>query len=547
MTLLKYSDLNTASSSHAGTTTASTVTASVSSSGNDATYDQLVSGSYTSPFLTMAGILAAVPRHLSHDVSISVGAGTFAPALIGGFVGGGYASGNYIGLTINGHYTNITPTTGVASGTAGSGTTTTSLVKPTAAANWTASDLIGSFLKITGGGGAGTSIHPVIRPILANTTTSLTIDAVTGMDDTTTFAIVSPDTELDAEQVISSNRAPITLRGLHLSATGVTHLVSTLSNSTVIIDGCLIDGTSVADSIYCLKDSNVSVTNCVFGEDASVKIDQCSPHADLTNLYMDGSGPAFVTDCESVEAHITSINATGYVLKAVSIGSLAAEVSADDGAATPVYLEAVKYCTAVGTNKMTGSGNTGYGIQIESGGLYLLAGSDITGGTGDVLISGSATTWANLNSGTYGSAEANGTSVIVNPSGSKALVSGNKLFLGSVDISGRLLKYGYDNLSSNLVVPTFTASESYNMESNGVRGILECICNSASASVVLPSGCAIAGVIVGVVNRGSQPVTITPPGSGTIDGGASTTVAAGAAKLWVSLNGHGGNDFWTLS
>ena len=70
--------------------------------------------------------------------------------------------------TYSGTLSQITPTTGVASGTAGASTTPTSLDKPTAAANWTSSDLLGSFVRIVGGAGAGE-----VRPVLPHRNTAI--------------------------------------------------------------------------------------------------------------------------------------------------------------------------------------------------------------------------------------------------------------------------------------------------------------------------------------------------------------------------------------
>lgn len=78
----------------------------------------------------------------------------------------------------------INPTSGVNQGTAGAGTTTTVMVKPTAVENWTADELIKKVLVITSGGGSGQ-----VRGITANTATTLTVAAITGMDNTSVFEL----------------------------------------------------------------------------------------------------------------------------------------------------------------------------------------------------------------------------------------------------------------------------------------------------------------------------------------------------------------------
>jgi hypothetical protein len=136
-------------------------------------------------------------------------------------------------------------------------------------------------------------------------------------------------------------------------------------------------------------------------------------------------------------------------------------------------------------------------------------------------------------------------------------VYGNRLFMGNIDVSGRTLLYGYLNLAANLSAPTLTGTQNLTMSdglidggAGGLNGLplgcLEVICNSATATITLPSGAAIAGSVCVIVNRGSQLVTVSAPAPGTINGGATTTVASGAAKMFISLNGNGGLNFWTL-
>jgi hypothetical protein len=98
-------------------------------------------------------------------------------------------------LTIQGKTALATLTSGVNTGRAGVGTSSTSLVKPTGAANWTADNMNGKFLRITGGAGHVGGLQ--LRPILANSTTAVTVAAVAGMDSTTTFEIVTLASSFD--------------------------------------------------------------------------------------------------------------------------------------------------------------------------------------------------------------------------------------------------------------------------------------------------------------------------------------------------------------
>ena len=89
--------------------------------------------------------------------------------------------------TVLGKMKAVVPTTGVASGAAGVGTTTTSVVKPTGSANWTASNLVGKLARfpVTN---ASPSATPICRVITANTTTAFTMAALSGVAAGSAFA-----------------------------------------------------------------------------------------------------------------------------------------------------------------------------------------------------------------------------------------------------------------------------------------------------------------------------------------------------------------------
>jgi hypothetical protein len=174
--------------------TEAAITLAVSSGGSDtpslARPARLLGGDYSSvPFATPQAAIDSLPKGLNHDVVVAISAGTFSGAAMQGFVGQGR-------LDFHGATALATITSGSNAGTAGSGTSTTSMNKPTAASNWTSADLRGKFLLITSGGGAsGDASFPTIRPIKSNTTTSLTVSSVVGMDSTTIFQIVDMATE----------------------------------------------------------------------------------------------------------------------------------------------------------------------------------------------------------------------------------------------------------------------------------------------------------------------------------------------------------------
>lgn len=509
------------------------------------------SGNYTSiPYKTISGAVLRLPYLLRHDAFISLSAEPHAGASISGIAGGSAS----IGLTINGAWSAVVPTTGVASGTAGSGSGATGINKPTGAANWTASNLVGKFVKLTGGGGAGSDPvnQPVVRPIKSNTTSRLNIDTATGVDETTTFEIVTPGSTItdEGEDVcfyLQRNTVPVTIRGVKFSnPSALDHLVESIGNASLTLDGCLFDFQTSSNSVYSYRDEEVLLSNIVISGDADVQVISSSRYVEgRALLAIDGAGPVRFDKCLSGKMQITADSNTGSAFRATAMQYLEVEASCADCGATPIYLESISYCEAVGTNKLVGTGNTGYGVQIEKSGRYTLTGSTITGGTGDVYFMSHAVTWSNLAGGTYGIAEEHAGSAVANATYGKSLKYGNYLFDGSIDVSGRLLLYGYLNQSANLSVANLSDATPYNMESQGVRGVAWINSTSASAICVLPSNAAIAGVLCGVVNVGSQLVTVQAPAGGALTGTA--TVAAGAAAMFISVGSNSGKDFVRVS
>lgn len=103
------------------------------------------------PFATIQAAIDALPTNVIHSCAINVGAGTFATFEIRDKNLGTY-NYNWNLFQLNGTPIASTPTTGPASGTATGGSTNTLVL---AAAGWTVDDLVGKFVEITAGPGAG--------------------------------------------------------------------------------------------------------------------------------------------------------------------------------------------------------------------------------------------------------------------------------------------------------------------------------------------------------------------------------------------------------
>jgi len=506
--------------------------------------------------LTLAAALASLPRVLLHQVFVTVGAGTFDGATVSGFSGGGFDGTNDIGLRIVGTFANVTPTTGVATGTAGAGTSATSMVKPTLAANWTASDLVGKFLYVTGGGGAGSTYFPTVRPILANTTTTLTVDSISGLDSTSVFSIVTPSTllrEIADEATclrICFNSCPVFVVGFDFAPVAqAEYLARSYSNGPVTLEGCYFDQPTDIASVSSTNDSEFYVKNYKMAAAADMKVERCAKYASVTNSYMTGQGEVYFEDCATVNAYLRSTASASTVLRMEKILTGTAEVVASTGgggATTPtVYLEGISNFEATGTNKLTGTGNAGYGLQIEGHGRYNLTGSTITGTGGDVLFFDNLVTWTNLGGLTYGIATEHSGSAFANSTYGKALHYGNHLHYGAQDYSARCLHYGHINESANLAVVSLTDATPYDMGDHDLCGTIHIYSTHAGAIVVLNDACAIAGVKLTIANTGTHQATAQAPAGGSIVG--SAVVAAGSAATFVSLSTNDGKDFLRIS
>jgi hypothetical protein len=144
-------------------------------------------------------------------------------------------------------YPAFSPATGVASGTAGVGTTSTLVVKPTATADWTASNLVGKYLKVTGGGGY-VGGGDMLRLIEANGVTTLSVSALAGMNSTTTFELVSrtgsPNIDLDVQfpKTWKPGAKKLYYRTADGASLGPFYRAHDKSGATITSDATLVEG-----------------------------------------------------------------------------------------------------------------------------------------------------------------------------------------------------------------------------------------------------------------------------------------------------------------
>jgi hypothetical protein len=150
----------------------------------------LVKGNYSAyPFATIQAAVDSLPKKIlnTNAVRINVGAGTFPGFAVEGFSCGARSAvlGLYNGpFNIIGTRATATPATGPATGTANAPFANTSLTLT--GAGWTTNDLVGRYLRVTAGTGAGSLVL-----IASNTADYMRFagQASTTLDGTSQFVI----------------------------------------------------------------------------------------------------------------------------------------------------------------------------------------------------------------------------------------------------------------------------------------------------------------------------------------------------------------------
>lgn len=451
---------------------------------------------------------------LRHSVIISLPSLQIPGWTIPSIVGAG-------SLIFQGQYAEVTNlTTGASSGAAGAGTTATSLVKPTGAGNWTASNLRGRQVKkvLTG----------EVRTIRDNTTTAATIESLPGLTAGDSFIICEPSSEITSTITAEGCTCPIEFRGVKLSADLLTN-----ENRKVSVSGSLLSGgnwVSTYDGMVSLQNSVIKNTHHLQATDSYRAID-------VSKCYL-LDGELRIWDCANANVQGEARSCTGNALHLVDVQHARVDMLASSNSATPFVLEGVHRFEAVGTDKLTGSGNTGWGVSINTAGRYRLIGCTVTGSLGDIDFDGEALTWGNLGSSTYGAASKFGCTLIGESGENKCIEYKSKTFLETVEVSGRLLTYGFHNMSqvTGLTAAGSSASDALQL-TQYVYNRVDTV--AAGTGVKMTNGALIPGVLAIIHNNGANTLKIYPYSGGTIDGAASINLAAGARIPLVSSSGDG--------
>lgn len=502
---------------------------------------------------------------LSRDLRLSYAADVSVP---------GFKVNGYVGpftVSVLGALKAVVPTTGVALGAAGVGTTTTSVVKPTGAANWTASNLVGKLVKFPVANAPPGDV-PVCRVITANTTTALTIGALAGVAAGTAFEIVEPATEVTLPSTpapkygleITDNSARIVVSGFRFTSDSIAASVFSRRNTSVKFVNCVFEGdTLTSASLDSYGDTLPTIEDCVFTGGAGATVDRAL-FATVNRCYQTGSTGILIDNSHSVEAlENVSVSCLGTALHLRGVNTARFGLSATDGAASGLMLTGVNYSEISGV--LTGTGNVGYGVEASKGGTHALSGASITGTLGDFSVDGlshASVTWAA--SASYGAVSRWGTTILIS-GGSNirqeldtlriegnfdlpalALVPGTG---GTGQLGGRIINYGLFHLDQDDSLTAFAGGGQASATTLGFGANVVTVCATNGDSVKLTSAALIGGNLVFVKNLGAASCNVFPPVGGEINALGDNTafaVAAGASATFISRNnGSGGLDWVT--
>jgi hypothetical protein len=372
----------------------------------------LTNGDYSAhPFATIQAALDASAK--SSDNKITVSAGTYDGFLAQGFTGD---------IEVLGTLAAVTPTTGVASGTAGTGTSQTAIKKPTAAANWAVGELRGALVVITGGGGyyADTYVPffgPCARRIVDNTADTLVIDQwIFGtLGTTTTFEIVRPATLLND---YTSTYQAVTFCAGAANNSNRTCFRNFKMNDLSPMYGVLAQGCSKFEfhsmdfpqrangtsHISALENHFVYGACNDFLGDGTEQAYFSRLHALSLGSQTIGNVQFYMREIETVSVQ-ADIKAAGHrVIRPSWCNHVVLDVNANACTATVVYCRAIDHLE---TTRLSGSnpsiGASGPSVWVDDGGKYDFTGATITGPTTNTLQVGSDTllSWATITASSY--------------------------------------------------------------------------------------------------------------------------------------------------
>lgn len=372
------------------------------------------------PFATVAAALASVPKETNGfylRVNVAANASAQDGWTISGFVGGGVV--DIVGALVQ------STVTGSNGGTAGTGTTSTAVKKPTAASNWVAGALKGKLFVPTSGAGYFTdtienmNTHGGIacqRRIIDNTTDTLTIEALSGIDNTTVFQIM--------ESGVTFDEAATDYQGLTYCVGAFGNVAHFLLRNFKAVDtdvlwGILGQSNTYAE-LHSIETPASAFSGVGFYDTGNLTSSQCYASGSVASYhdYYDGGRltvNGFVEVASRMDVtHFSRAVGKVYATSCANNAALrvrhcqfaAFDLTANSCTITPlVLLNNAHFETASGVLVGTNAG-TSYFVSVGGGGQYKFTGATGAGSSGtQVIVEGDTTeglfSWAELALGTY--------------------------------------------------------------------------------------------------------------------------------------------------
>jgi hypothetical protein len=514
------------------------ITIAVSSAGSDAPTaarpERLLTGDYSAtPFLTIQAALDALPRNLGgYDHRVNVGSGTFAGFTAANFRGSG-------SLQIVGTMSLATLTTGANTGTAGAGSSSTTVKKPAAAADWTVDELRGKLLVVTAGGGfyADTATNLItkghcVRRIKSNTGDTLVIDSLAGVTNTTVFNIVDAATLVTAcaSTYYGSgycagaimNDAHVVLRDLKPGDAGATYGILGQTNAYLGVHGCDLPVSGTAGGAVFDADMLVFQNNWLHGGAAS-HVELTSGRRLTANYNVLDNSRLETTDFGRAVADIDADACVGNAVKFTACHFVALELVANDCTATPLVLYDCQHFEVQGDGLTGTNAGTARAIELGGGGQYILTGATLAGSSSSqVLIEGTdAVSYTELALGTWAR---RGTFVYWGT--------------GTTRWAGAISGYWADVIEKTADYTFVEADAGRLIEGNAVGALVFTLPNS------MPKGYCLT-----VAQTGGGQITFTPAGGATLENVDAHTKSGGEwamVSLYVHSNTDGSSAVWVL-
>ncbi len=337
------------------------------------------------PFETLQAAIDSIPRLLRHNVRINLA----VESIVGGFFRGfsGYGL-----LQLVGQWLLATPTTGDASGTAGSGSGGTLVNKPTGSDDYVVDELRGKYFVITGGGGfEGTDPKTeAVGLIVSNTVDAITLaEALPGLDGTTEFEICDHGSILnDSAPFVTNDDETLIVGGAHMNCDFRLHRLK-VDNSVA-----LADNTAFVEHMSKLTMRNVGLktgdvnfshsqrlqaTNMLLEEDVFFNTFRMDAINALNWVVNDSSTTIEIftnADILNYNQRANSGIVGGLLIRNGQVCTLGAAIS--ECTALPLQLKTIGHFSVNGSVSGANPG-TLRGVQIDGGGIYDMPGMTIAG------------------------------------------------------------------------------------------------------------------------------------------------------------------------